>query len=216
MEFPYKNEKLDLIASQDSILEMMNEYKKSNRAAKKQQKQANAEQTSDKTQKSKTDKRVKVGSVILSRDELFKIWASKNLQIFEASLSEADKDTLHLKRMNRLIQRWRQMTPEEKTDYISKMKSGAEPSRYAMIDAWNNSIDIVKDLSVFLKEKQIYKPADLLYSSQEFSQFQSKVMTEFWQTHADHAIMLGDKIRESNQKLKQLYKEGPLKSSKSR
>ena len=26
------------------------------------------------------------------------------------------------------------------------MKSGAEPVRYAMIDAWNNSFDIIKDL----------------------------------------------------------------------
>ncbi len=209
-----RNEKLDLIAGQDNILEMLKDFKKSNRAAKKQQSRTDTQQTSDEIQKGKTDKRVKVGSSVLSQDELFKIWASKNLQIFEATLSEADKDTLHLKRMSRLVQRWQQMTPEEKTDYISKMKSGAEPSRYAMIDAWNNSIDIVKDLSVFLKENQIYKPADLLYSTQEFSQFQSKVMTEFWQTHADHAIMLGDKIRESNQKIETAIQQGTFEELK--
>ena len=209
-----RNEKLDLIAGQDNILEMLKDYKKSNRAAKKQQSRTDTQQTSDEIQKGKTDKRVKVGSSVLSQDELFKIWASKNLQIFEATLSEADKDTLHLKRMSRLVQRWQQMTPEEKTDYISKMKSGAEPSRYAMIDAWNQNIKLLKELSMFLRENQIYKPADLLYSTQEFSKFQSKVMSEFWDTHADYATMLGYKIRESNQKVETAIKRGTFEELK--
>ena len=209
-----KNEKLDLIASQDSILEMMNEYKKSNRSAKKQQSQADAKQTSAEIQKSKTDKRVKVGSAILSRDELFKIWASKNLQIFEESLSEAERDTLHLKRMNSLAQRWKEMSPEEKTEFISKMKSGAEPAKYTMIDAWNHSIDLIQLLSSFLKENQIYKPADLLYSTQEFSEFQSKIMTEFWQTYPDYAQILGEKVKESGEKIEAAIQNGTFEELK--
>ncbi len=59
----------------------------------------------------------------------------------------------------------KKMSSVERTEYISKMKSGAEPVRYAMIDAWNNSFDIIKDLSAHLKKYQHYKPVNILYSN---------------------------------------------------
>ena len=208
-----KNEKLDLIAEKENVLAMLKEYKKTNRSALKQQKSQNI-QNPEQKQTNKSANRVKVGSGILSQDELFKIWASKNLQIFEESLSEAEKDTLHLKRMSRLAQKWKEMSAEEKTDYISRMKTGAEPARYSMIDAWNNSLELVKQLSAYLKENQIYKPADLLYSSQEFSQFQSKIMTEFWQMYPDYAQILGAKIKESNMKVETAIQRGTFEELK--
>ncbi len=208
-----RNEKLDLIAQKESILEMLKEYKKTNRA---NYKKITAEKKSlqEQSQKNGTHSRTKVGSSVLSQDELFKIWASKNLQIFEESLSEAERDTLHLKRMNRLAQRWKEMSPEEKTEFISKMKSGAEPAKYTMIDAWNHSIDLIQLLSSFLKENQIYKPADLLYSTQEFSEFQSKIMTEFWQTYPDYAQILGEKVKESGEKVEAAIQNGTFEELK--
>ena len=208
-----RNEKLDLIAQKESILEMLKEYKKTNRA---HYKKTTAEKKSlqEQSQKNETNSRTKVGSSVLSQDELFKIWASKNLQTFEESLSEAERDTLHLKRMNRLVQRWKEMSPEEKTEFISKMKSGAEPAKYTMIDAWNHSIDLIQLLSSFLKENQIYKPADLLYSTQEFSEFQSKIMTEFWQTYPDYAQILGEKVKESGEKIEAAIQNGTFEELK--
>ncbi len=213
-----RNEKLELIAEKENILVMLKNYKKSERAAKKQQKltetESAAQNIENAQQTEKTNSRIKVGSSVLGQDELFKIWATKNLEIFEETLSEADKDTLHLKRMRNLVQRWKEMSADEKTDYISRMKAGAEPARYAMIDAWNNSLNLVKALSAHLRENQIYKPADLLYSSQEFSKFQSKVMTEFWQMYPDYADMLGKKIREGSEKVETAIQRGTFEELK--
>ena len=203
------NQKLDMIAAQMSTLDMLKDFKKSQKA----------EKNTSKTPESKEDtvverKHVKTGSSKLSKDELFIKWATNNLKIFEANLSEAEKDTLHLKRLQRLVARWAQMTPAEKTDYISKLKSGTEPLRYAMIDAWNHSTDLIKDLSIYLKENQIFKPADLLYSTQEFSEHQSRVMNAFWDKHPDYAIILGNKIRESHLKIRSAIQRGTFEELK--
>ncbi len=206
------NEKLDMIADQLNALDMLKDFKKS---------QKTEQNTSVKTRENKSDddfvqerKHIKTGSSKLSKDELFIKWATNNLKLFEANLSEADKDTLHLKRMQRLVNRWTQMTSAEKSDYISKMKSGSEPLKFAMIDAWNHSSDLIKDLSMYLRENQIYKPADLLYSTQEFSEFQSKIMTAFWETHPDYADTLGNKIRESHLKVQTAIKRGTFEELK--
>lgn len=204
-----RNQLLDMIADQMTELEMLKDFKKQERANDKQNKTPIQPQNED---ISKT--RTKVGSEKLSKDELFIKWASNNLKLFEANLSEADKDTLHIKRMQRLAERWAGMSGTEKTDYISKMKSGAEPLRYTMIDAWNQSTNLLRDLSVYLKENQIYKPADLLYSTQEFSQFQSSVMTEFWTQHPDYAVELGNNIRKSQQKVQYAVSHGTFEEMK--
>lgn len=206
------NQKLDMIADQKTVLELLKDFKKVERAEKKNNPQPQGTEESE-AEKTPKRKHTKVGSK-LSKDELFIKWATNNLKIFEANLSEAEKDTLHLKRMQRLVTRWAEMTPAEKTDYINNMKSGSEPLRYTMIDAWNHSIDLIKDLSSHLRASQIYKPADLLYSTQQFSEFQSKVMNEFWEAHPDYATKLGNKIVESQQRVQTAIKRGTFEELK--
>lgn len=206
------DEKLEMIADTDPETAMLKAYKKVKRAEKREQKALGVEpeQEAEPVEKSK---RVKVKSK-LGDDKLFIMWATHNLRNYEQSLSEADKDTLHLKKMVRLVQRWQKMSSVERTEYISKMKSGAEPVRYAMIDAWNNSFDIIKDLSAHLKKYQHYKPVNILYSTDEFSQFQSRVMSEFWETHPDYAEKLGNNIRQSQLKVDLAIKRGTFEELK--
>lgn len=208
------NEQLDMISKQDAELEMLKSFKKVQRAEKREQKKSGIElEQPEETEVKETKKHTKVKSK-LSNDKLFILWATNNLKLAEARLSEADKDTLHLKRMVGLVQRWSKMTPAERTEYISKMKSGAEPVRYAMIDAWNNSFDIIKDLSAHLKKYQHYKPVNILYSTDEFSQFQSRIMSEFWETHPDYAEKLGNNIRQSQLKVDLAIKRGTFEELK--
>ena len=210
-----RNQILEMIADQTTELEMLKAFKKFRRDTEKT--------TSTSEQKNKVDgeentekprKHNRIGSNKLKQDELFIKWASNNLKIYMANLTEAEKDSLHIKRMQRLSSRWAKMTPAERTDYISKMKSGSEPLRYTMIDAWNHSSDLIKDLSLHLKQNQIYKPADLLYSSTEFSEFQSRVMTEFWENHPDHAEKLGANIIKSQQKIQSAIQNGTFEELK--
>ena len=204
-----KNEILARIARQTTILEMLKEYK----SFKKAEIKPNIEEQKDKTiAASKTH--IKTGSAKLSNDELFLRWASNNLKIYLENMSEADKDTLHIKRMQHLVSRWAQMTPAERTDYISKMKSGLEPLKFAMIDAWNHSLEIIVDLSKHMKANQIYKPADLLYSTEEFSEFQSRIMTEFWTNHPEHAKTLGKNITLANEKINLAISRGTFEELK--
>lgn len=191
-----QNEKLDMIAAQMTALDMLKDFKKEQKQQEKKDllvSSKNNEQIETNSAQKPTQ-RIKTGSSKLSQDELFVKWATNNLKLFEANLSEAQKDTLHLKRMHILSSRWANMTAEERTDYISKMKSGSEPLRFAMIDAWNHSKDLIRELSAFMQQKQITKPADLLFSSEEFSQYQSEIMTEFWSLHEDEAKEFGKKI----------------------
>ena len=210
-----RNQKLELIADQITELEMLKLYKKEQRAKEKEEKLKNNETTAqDNSNPTQERKHNKIGSKKLSQDELFIKWASNNLKIYQENLSEAEKDTLHIKRMQRLTARWANMTPTERTDYISKMKSGSEPLRYTMIDAWNHSKDLIKDLSTHLRQNQIYKPADILYSTQEFSEFQSKVMTEFWESHPEHATALGKNITNSQEKIQRAIQSGTFEELK--
>lgn len=204
-----QNEKLDLIATQETEIEMLKKFKAFQRQDSKQHKTQTHTTTSEPPRP-----KTRVGSTKLSQDELFIKWATNNLKKFNEGMSEADKDSLHIKRMHLLSSRWKEMSAAERTDYISKMKSGSEPLRYAMIDAWNNSMDLIKALSSHLRENQIHKPADILYSSQEFSQFQSQVMSEFWEKHPDFATQLGEKIQHSNEKIKAAISNGTFEELK--
>ena len=205
---------IEMIAEQTSTLDMLKAFKKNERAIEKNkqltQVKTEEAQNQNNTQKIKT----KVGSNKLSQDELFIKWATNNLKIFEEGLSEAEKDTLYVKRMQRMTHRWAEMSPSERTEYISKMKSGSEPLRYTMIDAWNNSINLIKDLSEHLKNNQIFRPSDILFSSAEFSEFQSKVMSEFWQNHPNYATELGEKILKSQEKINDAISHGTFEALK--
>ena len=202
-----QDEMLDMIAKQDNVLDMLKDFKKEQNLQKNEMKTPSV--SGDLQEKKDiSSKHVKVGSSKLGRDELFIKWATNNLKIYEENLSEDQKDKLNLKRMQNAVSRWSGMTSEEKTEYISKMKSGSEPARFAMIDVWNQSKDLILDLSEFLKEKHISKPVDLLFSAQEFSDFQSQIMTEFWALHQEEAREMGLKIALSLQKIKTAMANG--------
>ena len=188
-----KNEILEMIALQKSELEMLKDFKHFQKDNEKQNliESLIATKKRENTERSQLKTHTKVGSERLKNDELFIKWATNNLKLFMENLSEADKDSLHIKRMQLLASRWAEMTPAERTEYISKIKSGLEPLRYTMIDAWNHSGSIIKDLYSHLKTNQIYKPSEFIYSPDEFSKSQSEVMTEFWGKYPEHCKTLG-------------------------
>lgn len=138
----------------------------------------------------------------LKDDSMFLEFASKQLEIYRASLSDEEIAAINEKRSQKMIERWSSMTPEQKTDYISKMQAGNEKQKFAMIDAWNNSLDVREHLSAFLKEKHIHKPETIIYKTNEYSEYQSKIMKEFWQNHPQDAQKIGEAIKDSNQKIK--------------
>ncbi len=204
---------IEMIADQTTAIDMLKAFK---RNEKNKQILMKSISTNEKDEIKPTQEKIKtkVGSTKLSQDELFIKWATNNLKLFEASLTEAEKDTLHLKRMQRLVQHWASMSPEERTDYISKMKSGSEPLRYTMIDAWNNSSELIIDLSEHLRKNQIYKPADMLFSNIEFSKFQSEIMSEFWKNHPEYSELLGNKIKLSQEKINDAISRGTFEELK--
>lgn len=209
-----KNEILEMIAKQTTELEMLKEFKYFQKTEEKNLKSSNEIKNIYEKENFPTKAKTKIGSTILKNDELFIKWATNNLKLYIANLSEADKDSLHIKRMQLLVFRWAEMTSAERTEYISKMKSGLEPLRYTMIDAWNHCKDIIKDLYTHLKTNQIYKPSEFIYSSEEFSKSQSDVMTEFWQKHPQHARSLGLKITTSNETVKLAISRGTFEELK--
>lgn len=205
-----KNEILEMIALQKSELEMLKDFKHFQKDNEKQNliESLIATKKRENTERSQLKTHTKVGSERLKNDELFIKWATNNLKLFMENLSEADKDSLHIKRMQLLASRWAEMTPAERTEYISKIKSGLEPLRYTMIDAWNHSGSIIKDLYSHLKTNQIYKPSEFIYSPDEFSKSQSEVMTEFWGKYPEHCKTLGLNIIKSNEKVKMAISRG--------
>ncbi len=184
------DEKLELAAGVDSEDDLYKNYKRFVRAGKKEIREGKFEQTLE-----RPAKKIKIGNANLKDKDVFNLWFRKNIEKFYSLLSEADKDSVHIKRVRKLVLRWQEMTPEERTELISKMREGREPLRYAMIDTWNHSRVLIRELSDYLKAQQILKPIDMLYDTQEFSEFQSKVMTEFWAAHKDLAEEFGKNLR---------------------
>ena len=144
----------------------------------------------------------------LSDDPLFVQWATLNLEAYKASLTPDELAEISEKKSLRMIDMWSSFSPEEKTDYISKMFIGSEKQKVAMIDAWNNSPEIRKDLSAFLKAKNLYRPEGLMYRTQEYSEAQSKVMKEFWAVNPQHAEKLGKEISASYEKVSKAFQNG--------
>jgi len=193
-------ERLNLVVGIDSDEDLYKNYKRFINAQRRHIK-ANEEHVSTEQICSGLTKRIAIGTAKLKDKDIFVLWMQKNISKYYDSLSEADKDTVHIKRVRRLAVRWQEMTPAERTELIEKMRTGREPLRYAMIDAWNHSANIIRELSEFLKSKQILKPVDLLYATEEFSEFQSKIMTEFWSLHPEFAEQLGENIKKSQEKV---------------
>lgn len=203
-----RKKKLEMIVDQTNELDMLKKFN-----AENPQKTKNTN-TAVKTEHNTAATKTKVGSEQLSRDDLFKIWAKNNLKLYIENLSESDRQAIQVIKTERMLSRWQEMSPAEKTAYIEKIKSGLEPLKFTMIDAWNNSFDIIKDLSLHLIENQIYKPAELLYSTDAFSDFQSRVMSEFWESHPEYARQLGDNIIKSRQKVQKAIDSGHFEELK--
>ena len=203
------NEKLEYAAGINSDDDLYSNYKSFVRVQKRKSKTENVV-----GEAKLTKKRIAVGSANLKDKDIFVLWMKKNIERFYANLSERDKDTVHLKRVRRLTVRWQEMSPEERTELIQKMRIEREPIRFAMIDAWNHSHELIKELSAFLQSQQIFKPVDLLYSSEEFSEFQSRVMTEFWATHRALAEDFGEKIKAAQAKVEDALLHGQFEDVK--
>lgn len=205
------DEKLELIAGVDSQDEVYKNYRKyANANRKKNREYINSlpefEQAAPK-------KKVKT-NIKLNDKELFILWMQRKLAKCYENLTDEEKEILSVKRSKRQAQRWKEMSPEEKTEYINKIRAGAEPNRYALIDAWNHSRILIRALSEFLKEQQILKPVDLIYASKEFSEFQSRIMTEFWAGNRDLADDFGKTLKYSHQKVEDAIKNGTFEQLK--
>lgn len=210
------NEKLEYAAGIESEEELYKNYKKyvnSEKRRIRKETQEGALNEKDKIEAPK-HKRIKVGDSKLQDRDVFVLWMKKNLEKFYARLSEADKDSVHLKRVRRLAVRWQEMTPDEKTELINKMRAGREPGRFIMIDAWNHSRVLIRELSDFLKSKQILKPVNVLYDSTEFSSFQSQIMTEFWTTHRELAEEFGKNIHRAYLRVEESIRRGQFQDLK--
>ena len=208
------DEKLEYAAGIESEEELFNNYKKYVSLQKRRKTLGYVGKEGSSLNKVQLNrKKISVGSKLQNKD-IFGLWMKKNLENFYKNLSETDKDIVHMKRVRRLAIRWQSMSPEERTELINKMKEGREPLRYTMIDAWNHSHNIIKELSKFLKEKQILKPLDMLYSSEGFSEFQSQIMTEFWETNPEFAVQLGENIKRAYDRVQDSINRGQFKDLK--
>lgn len=205
------DQKLDMIAAQMDELEMLEQFNSSEIGRVKGGKKYAEKEL--KPLKPKTERVSRTSA--LSRDELFKIWAGNNLKIFEANLSELDKKRIETRRIQRRIEAWDIMTPEERTEYINRLRSGAEPLRYAIIQAWNENPDILVELSRALTKDHVEKPEEIIYGSEAFNDFMSNSMTRFWKLHPDFAKKFGESISAAHNKIKDSIAAGHYEKVKS-
>ena len=162
----------------------------------------------------KPKQKVKTG-MKLNDKEVFILWMQNNLAKYYDNLSEVEKTVIEIRRSKRQTKIWKDLTPEKKTELINKIRTGAEPQRYAMYDAWNRSLPLIRVLSEFLTEKYAkVKPDDLIYGKGDFKEFQSKIMTEFWELHRDLAQDFGGKLSYSHTRVEDAIKNGEFEELK--
>ena len=150
----------------------------------------------------------------LSRDELFKIWASANLEKFKLGLSDEDKAKIQIHRDQRRAEFWKTMTYEERTQYIERLKRASEPTKYAMIDAWNQNPDIVVKLSLAHRKNGVKNPVKDVYGENNQGNRFSTTMTEFWAEHPEYSERLGESIKASHAKVKEAIQNNKFESLK--
>lgn len=206
-----RNNQLEMIANQISAIEMLEKFNTSKIGQTK--KNPSTKNIGSEIEKNKERNNIKVEST-LSRDDLFKIWATNSLRIFEANLTEYDKKALQVKREQRLAQHWENLTPKERIEYINRLKAGAEPLRYAMIDAWNTNPDILVKLSYAMKLGHTKRPLDVIYGSTAFNESLSNTLMQFWSENPDYSERLGNSISESHEKIKTAIANGTFESIK--
>jgi len=202
-----RSEQLDLIAFQLDEIEMLQKFNSSAIGKTRSTKKTHTEQVENINSSIPTTPKIKTESN-LSRDDLFKIWAGNNLRLFEANLTDYDRQIIETKRESRRAEWWNTMSPQERTEYINKLRISAEPLKFAMIDAWNRNPDILIELSHTLKKNHFNRPLDVLYGTEEFNEFLSQTMTHFWESHPDFAERLGESIKESHERIKQAIDTG--------
>lgn len=205
-----RDKQLELIAFQNDELKMLEEFHAT------AEKNRTTNKTSEKNQSSPISPKSEHAKVetSLSKDELFKIWARNNLKIAEANLTEQDREIINNKRMHRQIEIWSEMSPEERTEYINKMRSGSEVLRYTMIQAWNENPEIIVELGIYMKQNQIERPVDILYGYDLMSKQMSELMTDFWDLHPDFGEKLGESIRNAYAMVKEAKNDGRFEQLK--
>ena len=203
------DDKLEMIAEQTTELEMLDLYKDSNfnKSSKKGIKTSQNPIEKEQNAEHKIAPQEKVSSN-LSKDDLFKIWAGNNLKLYTSNLTEYEKRLLEEKREQKRADFWKTMSPEERADYILKLQTGGQILSFAMTDAWNANPEIIIALSKHLKEKHINRPVDLVYGSEGYNEFLSKIMIEFWRNNPEIADKFGDSISLSHKKVKEAVKNG--------
>lgn len=203
------DDKLEMIAEQTTELEMLDLYKDSNfnKSSKKVIKTAQNPIEKEQNIEHKIASHEKVTSN-LSKDDLFTIWAGNNLKLYTSNLTEYEKRLLEEKREQKRADFWKTMSPEERADYILKLQTGGQILSFAMTDAWNANPEIIIVLSKHLKEKHINRPVDLVYGSEGYNEFLSKIMIEFWRNNPEIADKFGDSISLSHKKVKEAVKNG--------
>lgn len=201
-----RGEKLDMIAEQVTELEMLEKFNKSDIGKVRKSKKTEPP-TVHKEKGEKID-------TSLSRDDLFKIWASNNLKLFMESLTEYDKRRIEMRREQKRAEWWNSMSAQERTEYINGLKAASEPIRYAMIDAWNKNPDILAALSIAMKKGHVEKPVDAIYGSEQFNEHLSQIMTDFWANNPEFAERFGIAIHEAHEKVKESVENGRFENLK--
>ena len=205
-------EKLELAVGVDSQDEVYKNYRKFANETRTQNRKFVESLPEFKTTEPK--QKLKTG-IKLNDKEVFVLWMQNNLAKYYENLSETEKTVIEIRRSKRQAQIWKDMTPEKKTEFLNKIRTGAEYQRYAMYDAWNRSFVLIGTLSEFLTEKYTKeKPEELIYGTEEFKEFQSKIMTEFWDIHRDLAADFGKKLSYSHTKIENAIKNGNFEELK--
>ena len=201
-------DKKALLSEKSSEVAFLKLYEKSKKtSASKPSKTPREKEPESERQPLITERTPKI-KTSLSDDPLFLEWATLNLEAYKASLTSDELAEISEKKSLRMIDMWSSFSPEEKTDYISKMFVGSEKQKVAIIDAWNNSPEIRQNLSAFLKAKNLYRPEGLMYRTQEYSEAQSKVMKEFWAVNPQHAEKLGKEISKAYERVSEAFENG--------
>ena len=144
----------------------------------------------------------------LKNKDVFNLWMHHNLEKYYNTRTEEEKRYIDIRRSQAQARFWKDMTPEQRIEFINKIKSGIEPVRYAMLDTWNHSMILIRTLSEYLKEQRLLVPPSTYFDSSVFIRFQSKVMTEFWAQNRDLAEKFGNRLAYAHQKVEEAIKNG--------
>ena len=199
-------EKINLATSVDINEEGYKSYKKFDNEKRKMHREMLG--NLPEFQKNEPGKKVKTGIKLNDKDK-YVLWMQANIKKFYNSLTETEKTVFEIERSRKQAQIWKEKSAEEKTKILNDIRTAdLEALKYAMIDAWNHAIILARVLSEFLKEKQVERPVHTVYATEEFSEFQSKIMTEFWEKNQDLAKDFGTRLAYAHTRIKDAIRNG--------